>query len=183
MTTAPKPHARRPRTDPVSAATLNAAEADPSCHPRRVRTGSRSRASDRRQGALDAGSRSLYAADASNYRQVPIGVVLPRTTQEVIKTVELCRHHGGAECSRAGAGTSLCGQSCNAAVVIDFSNYLNRSVFRDEFSDLFAGDEQAKRLSSKCSCSASSWSATPLLPCRSSSGRRSSMRTATTNRS
>lgn len=53
---------------------------------------------------FDAGSRSLYATDASNYRQVPIGVVLPRTTQEVIKTVELCRHHGGAGCSRAGAG-------------------------------------------------------------------------------
>ncbi len=43
---------------------------------------------------FDAGSRALYATDASNYRQVPIGVVLPRTDEDVIETVRLCRSFG-----------------------------------------------------------------------------------------
>ncbi|MGE5638529.1 MAG: FAD-binding and (Fe-S)-binding domain-containing protein [Clostridia bacterium] len=74
---------------------------------------------------FDAGSRALYATDASNYRQVPIGVVLPRTKQDVVRTVELCRRHGVPVLSRGG-GTSLCGQTCNVAVVMDFSKYMNR---------------------------------------------------------
>ena len=74
---------------------------------------------------FDAGSRALYATDASNYRQVPIGVVLPRTKEDVVRTVEICRRHGAPILARGG-GTSLCGQSCNVAVVLDFSKYLNR---------------------------------------------------------
>ncbi len=74
---------------------------------------------------FDAGSRALYATDASNYRQVPIGVVVPRTVQAVIDTVALCRRHGAPVLSRGG-GTSLCGQTCNVAVVLDFPKYLNR---------------------------------------------------------
>ena len=74
---------------------------------------------------FDAGSRALYATDASNYRQVPIGVVIPRDVDDVVRTVELCRRHGAPVLAR-GAGTSLCGQCCNVAVVIDFSKYLNR---------------------------------------------------------
>jgi len=73
---------------------------------------------------FDAGSRALYATDASNYRQVPIGVVIPRTIGDVIETVALCRTHGAPVLSRGG-GTSLCGQSCNVAVLIDFSKYMN----------------------------------------------------------
>jgi FAD/FMN-containing dehydrogenase/Fe-S oxidoreductase len=74
---------------------------------------------------FDRGSRALYATDASNYRQVPIGVVIPKSKEDVIRTVEICRRHGAAVLPRGG-GTSLCGQCCNVAVVIDFSKYLNR---------------------------------------------------------
>lgn len=74
---------------------------------------------------FDDGSRALYATDASNYRQVPIGVVIPRTIDDVIETVRLCHRYGAPVLSRGG-GTSLCGQCCNVAVVMDFSKYLNR---------------------------------------------------------
>ncbi|ACH37320.1 FAD-dependent oxidase [Citrifermentans bemidjiense Bem] len=79
---------------------------------------------------FDAGSRALYATDASNYRQIPIGVVLPRTTEAVIKTLEICHRHGAPVVSRGG-GTGLCGQTCNVAVVIDHSKYLNRILELD----------------------------------------------------
>ena len=69
---------------------------------------------------------SLYATDGSNYRQVPIGVVIPRSIQDVIETVEIApRATEHRFCSR-GCGTSLAGQCCNVAVVMDFSKYLNR---------------------------------------------------------
>jgi FAD/FMN-containing dehydrogenase/Fe-S oxidoreductase len=74
---------------------------------------------------FDDGSRALYATDASNYRQLPIGVVLPRTADDVERTVALCRRHGAPLLSRGG-GTSLAGQCCNAAVLLDFSRYMNR---------------------------------------------------------
>jgi len=74
---------------------------------------------------FDAGSRALYATDASNYRQVPIGVVIPKSKDDVVRTVEICRRHRAPVLPRGG-GTSLCGQCCNVAVVIDFSKYLNR---------------------------------------------------------
>jgi FAD/FMN-containing dehydrogenase/Fe-S oxidoreductase len=74
---------------------------------------------------FDAGSRALYATDASNYRQVPIGVVIPKSIDDVIQTVRLCYQYGAPVLSRGG-GTSLCGQCCNVAVVMDFSKYLNR---------------------------------------------------------
>ncbi len=74
---------------------------------------------------FDGGSRALYATDASNYRQVPIGVVLPKTVEDVVRTIEICRRHNAPVLARGG-GTSLCGQTCNVAVVIDNSKYLNR---------------------------------------------------------
>ena len=74
---------------------------------------------------FDAASRALYAADASNYRQVPIGVVLPRDADDVVATVAACRAHGAPIVSRGG-GTALCGQTCNVAVVLDFSKYMNQ---------------------------------------------------------
>ncbi len=79
---------------------------------------------------FDAGSRALYATDASNYRQVPIGVVIPRTIEDVIRTVKLCYQYGAPLLSRGG-GTSLCGQCCNVAVVLDFSKYLNKVLSID----------------------------------------------------
>jgi FAD/FMN-containing dehydrogenase/Fe-S oxidoreductase len=76
---------------------------------------------------FDAGSKALYATDGSNYRQVPIGVVIPKTKQDVIETVAACRKFGAPLLSRGG-GTSLAGQCCNIAVVIDWSKYLHHIV-------------------------------------------------------
>ncbi len=75
--------------------------------------------------SFDAGSRALYATDASNYRQVPIGIVRPRDAEDAIAAVAVCREHGVPILAR-GAGTSLAGQCCNVAVVFDFSRYMNR---------------------------------------------------------
>ena len=72
---------------------------------------------------FDFRSRALYAADAANYRQVPIGVVIPRNVNDVVETVAACRKHDAPITSRGG-GTSLAGQCCNAAVIIDMSKYL-----------------------------------------------------------
>ncbi len=74
---------------------------------------------------FDKTTRAIYSTDASNYRQVPVGVVLPRTKEAVEETLAICRKHGAPIVSRGG-GTGLCGQSCNEAVVIDHSKYLNR---------------------------------------------------------
>ncbi|HSP34307.1 MAG TPA: FAD-linked oxidase C-terminal domain-containing protein [Thermoanaerobaculia bacterium] len=79
---------------------------------------------------FDDGARALYATDASNYRQVPIGVVVPKRIDDVIATVELARKFGAPILAR-GAGTSLAGQCCNVAVVLDFSKYLNEVVELD----------------------------------------------------
>jgi FAD/FMN-containing dehydrogenase/Fe-S oxidoreductase len=74
---------------------------------------------------FDRGSRALYATDGSNYRQVPIGVVVPRDNDDVRATMAACRQFGAPVLGRGG-GTSLCGQCCNVAVVMDFSKYMNR---------------------------------------------------------
>lgn len=79
---------------------------------------------------FDDGSRALYATDGSNYRQVPIGVVIPQTVEEVIETVAVCRAHGAPITARGG-GTSLAGQCCNAAVILDLSKYLRRLLSLD----------------------------------------------------
>jgi FAD/FMN-containing dehydrogenase/Fe-S oxidoreductase len=73
---------------------------------------------------FDRGSRALYATDGSNYRQVPIGVVIPRDIEDVLATVALCREFGAPLLSRGG-GTSLAGQCCNVAVILDFSKYMS----------------------------------------------------------
>jgi FAD/FMN-containing dehydrogenase/Fe-S oxidoreductase len=73
---------------------------------------------------FDNSARALYATDGSNYRQVPIGVVLPKDVDDVLATVALCREHGAPLLCR-GAGTSLAGQCCNVAVILDFSKYMN----------------------------------------------------------
>ena len=79
---------------------------------------------------FDAGSRGAYSTDASNYRQVPIGVVVPRTVEGGVEAVAACREHGAPVVSRGG-GTSLAGQACNVAVVIDWSKYCHRVVSVD----------------------------------------------------
>src|SRR6185437_233426 len=82
------------------------------------------RATVRGEVRFDDGSRALYATDASNYRQVPIGVVLPRDAEDVERTIAACRKYGAPILSRGG-GTDLAGSTCNAAVVMDFTKYMN----------------------------------------------------------
>jgi FAD/FMN-containing dehydrogenase/Fe-S oxidoreductase len=72
---------------------------------------------------FDDGSRAVYSTDASNYRQVPIGVVLPRDADDVLAAIATAREHGAPVLSRGG-GTSLAGQCCNVALILDFSKYM-----------------------------------------------------------
>src|SRR6202171_5104629 len=81
------------------------------------------RAEIRGEVGFDDSSRALYATDGSNYRQVPIGIVLPRDVDDVLATVSLCRESGAPLLCRGG-GTSLAGQCCNVAVILDFSKYM-----------------------------------------------------------
>jgi len=74
---------------------------------------------------FDNSSRALYATDGSNYRQVPIGVVLPRDADDVLAAISVCRDFGAPLLCRGG-GTSLAGQCCNVAVVLDFTKYMGK---------------------------------------------------------
>ncbi|XRQ08804.1 FAD-binding and (Fe-S)-binding domain-containing protein, partial [Actinomadura welshii] len=74
---------------------------------------------------FDDGSRALYANDASNFRQVPIGVVVPKSLDDVVAVHRICREFGAPILNRGG-GTSLSGETVNYAVVIDHSRYLTR---------------------------------------------------------
>jgi FAD/FMN-containing dehydrogenase/Fe-S oxidoreductase len=73
--------------------------------------------------------------DGSNYRQVPIGVVIPMDLDDVVGTVSVCRRHGAPLLSRGG-GTSLTGGCCNVAVVMDWSKHLNRVLSIDPAAKL-----------------------------------------------
>ncbi len=79
---------------------------------------------------FDDASRALYATDASNYRQVPIGLVIPLDSDDVVSTIAACREFGAPVLSRGG-GTSLAGQCCNVAVVVDFSKFMHSIVGMD----------------------------------------------------
>jgi FAD/FMN-containing dehydrogenase/Fe-S oxidoreductase len=70
------------------------------------------------------GDRALYSYDASIYRQVPIGVVIPRDADDVEAALAVCRKHGVPVLGR-GCGTGLAGQTVNAAVVFDFSKHMS----------------------------------------------------------
>src|SRR5215218_2124830 len=98
---------------------------------------------------FDAGSRAVYSHDSSNYRQSPIGVVVPRSVADVVAAVEACSRHGAPILNR-GCATSLSGATTNVAVVIDHSKYLREilevdpdrkiarvqpGVIRDQLSD------------------------------------------------
>ncbi len=74
---------------------------------------------------FDSGSKATYSTDSSNYRQVPIGVVIPHSTDALAEAVTVCYEHG-APITHRGAGTSLAGQTTNRAVIIDGSKYLDR---------------------------------------------------------
>ena len=74
---------------------------------------------------FDMGFRAMYAADSSNYRQLPIGVIVPRDAADVEAALAACRATGAAVLPR-GAGTSLAGQCANVAVIFDYSRYMNQ---------------------------------------------------------
>ena len=70
-----------------------------------------------------SGTRAAYATDASNYRQIPVGVVFPRDERDVAAALRVCRERDVPVLGRGG-GTSLAGQACNEAVVFDFSRHM-----------------------------------------------------------
>jgi FAD/FMN-containing dehydrogenase/Fe-S oxidoreductase len=105
---------------------------------------------------FDAGSRAAYSHDSSNYRQAPIGVVVPRSTEDVVAAVEVCHRHGAPILNR-GCATSLSGETTNVAVVIDHSKYLRQilevdpdrrtatvqpGVIRDQLSGMTEAEHQ-----------------------------------------
>src|SRR5271166_6664441 len=79
---------------------------------------------------FDRGTIAIYSHDASNYRQVPIGVVTPRHEEDVIVTMTLARDNSVPILARGG-GTALGGQATSAALVLDFSKYMNRVLAVD----------------------------------------------------
>jgi FAD/FMN-containing dehydrogenase/Fe-S oxidoreductase len=74
---------------------------------------------------FDQGSRLLYSTDASMYQVEPIGVVIPRHADDVRAAVQVAREQKVALLPRGG-GTSLTGQTVNRALVVDFTQYMNR---------------------------------------------------------
>src|SRR5436190_5346775 len=76
---------------------------------------------------FDAPARGRYATDASIYQVMPVGVAVPRTSQAAIRAMQIAVEEGVPILPR-GAGTSQCGQTVGAALVIDDSKYLDRVI-------------------------------------------------------
>lgn len=74
---------------------------------------------------FDDASRHLYATDASHYQIRPLGVVLPKSADDLAVTVQIASELGVPITAR-GAGTSLSGQAIGPGIVVDCSKYLNR---------------------------------------------------------
>jgi FAD/FMN-containing dehydrogenase/Fe-S oxidoreductase len=70
-------------------------------------------------------SRAIYSTDASVYQIIPAGVVIPRSANDVIATLRICREHGVSITARGG-GTSQSGQAVGAGIQLDFSKYMRR---------------------------------------------------------
>ena len=79
---------------------------------------------------FDSFNRGRYATDASFYQIVPAGVVVPKTVDEALRALAICRDQGRIVTPRGG-GTSQCGQTVNDGIVIDFSKHLNRIISLD----------------------------------------------------
>ena len=88
------------------------------------------RATGQSEVRFDDGARAAYSADASNYRQVPIGVVLPKHVDDIVAALAVCREHAAPVLARGG-GTAQSGQGVNVGVVIDCSKYLHRVLSVD----------------------------------------------------
>src|SRR5437899_961258 len=74
---------------------------------------------------FDRLSRALYSTDASVYQIVPLGVVVPRTEDDVAATLVVCERFGIPITARGG-GTSQAGQAIGPGIQLDYSKYLNR---------------------------------------------------------
>ncbi|HZN36824.1 MAG TPA: FAD-binding oxidoreductase, partial [Pirellulaceae bacterium] len=74
---------------------------------------------------FDPISQALYSTDASVYQILPLGVVIPKSREDVIRTVRACRA-AGASITARGGGTSQAGQAIGAGVQLDFSKYLHK---------------------------------------------------------
>jgi FAD/FMN-containing dehydrogenase/Fe-S oxidoreductase len=79
---------------------------------------------------FDAFSRGRYATDASFYQIMPAGVVVPRTIDEALRSLQIARDEGRTVTPRGG-GTSQCGQTVNDGLVVDFSKHLNKILSLD----------------------------------------------------
>jgi FAD/FMN-containing dehydrogenase len=84
---------------------------------------------------FDRADRGRYSTDASIYQMEPIGVVVPKTLDDVAAVLEIAREHDVPVLPR-GAGTSQCGQTVNRALVIDCAKYLNGVLHVDPVSRL-----------------------------------------------
>ncbi|HUR33557.1 MAG TPA: FAD-linked oxidase C-terminal domain-containing protein [Vicinamibacterales bacterium] len=74
---------------------------------------------------FDTVSRALYSTDASVYQIEPTGVVVPKTREDLVRIVAICRRHGCSITMRGG-GTSQAGQAIGEGLQVDTSKYLNR---------------------------------------------------------
>src|SRR5687768_3070198 len=79
---------------------------------------------------FDPWTRGRYSTDASIYQIDPLGVVVPRTEAEAVRAAEIAVAAGVPVLPR-GAGTSQCGQTVGAALVIDLSKHVNRVLAFD----------------------------------------------------
>ena len=79
---------------------------------------------------FDPATRAIYATDSSNYRQIPLGVVCPVDEADVRSALTVCARHQAPVLGR-GAGTSLAGQACNVAVVLDLSRHFTKILDLD----------------------------------------------------
>ncbi len=79
---------------------------------------------------FDAAARGRYATDASIYQVMPIGVLVPKSDRDVAVAIDVARELGVPVLAR-GAGTSQCGQTTGAALVVDTSKHLRRVIAID----------------------------------------------------
>src|SRR5688572_19413904 len=80
---------------------------------------------------FDAPSRGRYSTDASIYQIEPIGVVVPETEEDAVRALQIAIDAGVPVLPRGG-GTSQCGQTVGAALVIDVSKHLNKVIAFDK---------------------------------------------------
>ncbi len=104
---------------------MNSVDSSTLDEPARLRLGQALARAVRGDVEFGTGTRAAYATDSSNYRQVPLGVVFPRDHDDAVAALRVCSEHDAPVLGR-GAGTSLAGQACNAAVAVDTSRYMTR---------------------------------------------------------